>query len=259
VAAAAAAAPPPAGVPIRYGLSSVQKFDAYTKQAHAMSLMLSGVSKAHPVNATALEDRRLVEGFERKGLGMQHSRQFFEKFRNACENTKSGARLETAMGRAEVKDKYNAAMIDEIAATADLKVDDSLKERREAMKWDDFTGFWAVFRAAFLGVEIHTWQAVHKSRFGHSVKSMSEESIMKWVANSFLTQQRKESDDAHTPTHDKEFCVWMSTLQANLMVVNCCPTLAAALFSHPEHKKLVQPGQQHKWQFVPVYDALMGI
>ena len=43
------------------------------------------------------------------------------------------------------------------------------------------------------------------------------------------------------------------------MVANCCPTLAAALFSHPEYKKLVQPEQQHKWQFVPIYDAMMNI
>jgi hypothetical protein len=43
------------------------------------------------------------------------------------------------------------------------------------------------------------------------------------------------------------------------MVANCCPTLAAALFSHPEHKKLVQPGEQHKWQFVQIYDAMREI
>ena len=129
------------------------------------------------------------------------------------------------------------------------------------MPWGDFTEFWSVFRAAFLGVEIHTWQAVHKSRFGHStaVKNMSEESIVNWVSNSFLPQQRKQSDDPHTPTHDKEFCAWMSTLQANLMAANCCLTLAAALFSHPEYKKLVQPGQQHKRQFVPIYDAMRDI
>ena len=51
----------------------------------------------------------------------------------------------------------------------------------------------------------------------------------------------------------------MSTLQANLMVANCCPTLAAALFSHLEHKKLVQPDQQHKCQFLPIYDAMVYI
>ena len=51
----------------------------------------------------------------------------------------------------------------------------------------------------------------------------------------------------------------MSTLQVNLVVANCCPTLATALFSHPEPKKLVQPDQQHKWQFVPIYDAMMHI
>ena len=160
-----------------------------------------------------------------------------------------------------MKNKCDAAMIDEIAATADLKVDDSLKERREAMKWGDFTGFWAVFLAAFLGVEIHTWQAVHKSRFGHStaVKHMAEESIVKWAANSFLPQQRSETDDPHTPTNDGEFSAWISTLQANLMVANCCPTLATALFSHPEYKKVVQPEQQHKWQFVPIYDAMRDI
>ena len=72
-----------AGAPIRYGLSKVQKFDAYPKQAHAASLMLGGVSKTHPVNATALDD--MVEAFERKGLGMQHSRQFFEIFGTTCE------------------------------------------------------------------------------------------------------------------------------------------------------------------------------
>ena len=59
---------------IRYGLSNVQKFDAYTKQAHAVSLMLSGLSKTHPVGATRENNRQLVEGFERKGLGMPHSR-----------------------------------------------------------------------------------------------------------------------------------------------------------------------------------------
>jgi hypothetical protein len=88
---------------------------------------------------------------------------------------------------------------------------------------------------------------------------MSDESIVKWVSNSFLAQQQRESDDPNTPTHDQDFGRWMSTLQANLMVANCCPTLAAALFSHPEHKKLVQPEQQHKWQFVPIYYALMDI
>ena len=43
------------------------------------------------------------------------------------------------------------------------------------------------------------------------------------------------------------------------MVANCCPTLAAALFSHPEYKKLVLPGQQHKWEYVPIYDAMLNI
>ena len=58
-AAASSASPPPAGSneQTRYGLSSVEKFDAYTKQARVVSLMLSGVSKTHPVNATALDDR----------------------------------------------------------------------------------------------------------------------------------------------------------------------------------------------------------
>ena len=76
---------------------------------------------------------------------MQNSCQFFEFFRSACESTKSGARLEIAMRRAEVKKKYDTAMIIETAATADLKVDDSLREQREAMPWGDFTEFWAVF------------------------------------------------------------------------------------------------------------------
>ena len=57
-------------------------------------------------------------------------------------------------------------MLIETAATADLKVDDSLSERRAAIKWGDFTEFWAVFRAAFLGVDIHTLQVVHKGCFG---------------------------------------------------------------------------------------------
>ena len=60
------------------------------------------------------------------------------------------------MGWAEVKNKYDAAMITETAATADLKVDDSMRARPAAMPWGDFTEFWAVFRATFLGVEIHT-------------------------------------------------------------------------------------------------------
>ena len=46
-AAANPALSPPADTnrQIRYGLSNVQKFDAYTKQAHAVSLMLNSVSK----------------------------------------------------------------------------------------------------------------------------------------------------------------------------------------------------------------------
>ena len=192
---------------------------------------------------------------------MEGSRQFFEMFRSACETTDSAKRLQTAMARAEVKNKYDAAMVIETAATMDLKVDDSMRERRAAIPWGDFTEFWAVFRAAFLGAEIHTWQTVHKSRFGHStaVKNMSGESIVKWVSKSFLAQQQKETDDPNTPSHDQDFSRWISTLQANLMVAHCCPTLAAALFSHPEHKKLVLPGEQHKWQFVPIYDAMREI
>ena len=85
-------------------------------------------------------------------------------------------RLETALRRTEVKTKYDAAMLIETAAMEDLKVDDSLRERREALPWGNFTEFLAAFRAAFLGVEVHTWQVVHKSRFGHStaVKSMGD-------------------------------------------------------------------------------------
>ena len=201
VAAAAAPAPQPAGVPRRFGLDSVQKFDAYTKKAHAVQLMLGEVSKTHPVNSTKVDDRRLVDAFERKALGMEGSRQFFEMFRSACETTDSAKRLQTAMARAEVKNKYDAAMVIETAATMDLKVDDSMRERRAAIPWGDFTEFWAVFRAAFLGAEIHTWQTVHKSRFGHStaVKSMSDESFVKWVSKSFLAQQQRESDDPNTP------------------------------------------------------------
>ena len=223
--------------------------------------MLMGVSANHPVDSTREHDRRLVEWFERKGLGMQDARQFFEYFRSACEGTKSMPRLETALRRTEVKTKYDAAMLIETAAMEDLKVDDSLRERREALPWGNFTEFLAAFRAAFLGVEVHTWQVVHKSRFGHStaVKSMGDEPFAKWVSNSFLPQQKKETNDPHTPTHDPEFSAWVSTLQANLMVANCCPTLAAALFSHPEYKKLVLPGQQHKWEYVPIYDAMLNI
>jgi hypothetical protein len=88
---------------------------------------------------------------------------------------------------------------------------------------------------------------------------MGDEPFAKWVSNSFLPQQKKETNDPHTPTHDQEFSAWVSTLQANLMVANCCPTLAAALFSHPEYKKLVLPGQQHKWEYVPIYDAMLNI
>ena len=255
-----AAATPARSNEILYGSSSVEKFKAYSQKAQAVSLMLMGVSANHPVDSTREHDRRLVEWFERKGLGMQDARQFFEYFRSACEGTKSMTRLETAMRRTEVKTKYDAAMLTEKAAMEDLKVDDSLQERREALPWGDFTEFWAVFRAAFLGVEVHTWQVVHKSRFGHSaVKSMGDEPFTKWVSNSFLPQQKKETDDPHTPTQDKEFCAWISTLQANLMVANCCPTLSAALFSHPEYKELVRPEQQHKWQYVPIYDAMRDI
>ena len=177
-----AAATPARSNEILYGPSSTEKFKAYAETAQAVSLMLKGVSKAHPVNATMANDRELVDGFERKGLGMQHKRQYFEYFRSACEGTKSMTRLETAMRRTEVKTKYDAAMLTEKAAMEDLKVDDSLQERREALPWGDFTEFWAVFRAAFLGVEVHTWQVVHKSRFGHSaVKSMSDEPFTRWV------------------------------------------------------------------------------
>ena len=124
--AAATTAPPEDGFRrARYGLSNVQKLDAYTKQAHAISLMLSGVAKTHPADSTTPDDRRLVDEFERKGLGMEHSRHFIEHFRSACENTNSAKRFQTAMVRAEVKNKYDAAMVIETAATMDLKVDDS--------------------------------------------------------------------------------------------------------------------------------------
>ena len=206
---AAAATAPPADVFRRalYGLSNIQKLDAYSKQAHAISLMLLGVSKSHPAGATREDDRKLVEAFERKGLGLTHARQFFEYFRTACDNTKSMARLETVMRRLEVKSKYDAAMAQETIAMEDLQVDDSLTERRPAVPWGNFKEFWTAFRAAFLGVEVHTWQAVHKSRFGHStaVKSMGDEPFAKWVSTSFLPQQRKESNDPHTPTHNQEF------------------------------------------------------
>ena len=142
--AARPALTPPADIHsrIRYGFSNVQKLDAYSKQAHAVSLMLLDVSKSHPAGATRENDRQLVvEAFERKGLGLQHSRQIFEYFRSACEGTKSMARVETAMRRTEVKSKYNAAMILETAAMEDLKVDDPLTERREAVPWDNFKEF----------------------------------------------------------------------------------------------------------------------
>ena len=77
--------------------------------------------KKYPVGATALDNRLLVEAFERKGLSMQHNRQFIEIFRSACEGTESAARLETAMRRADVKNKYDAAMLTETAATATSK------------------------------------------------------------------------------------------------------------------------------------------
>ena len=123
VAAAAAPAPPPVGAVAhaRYGLSNVQKLRAYTEQAHAIALMLSEVAKTHPANSTPVDDRRLVDEFERKGLGMEHSRHFFEHFRSACEKTDSKKRFQTAMARAEVKNKYDAAMVIETAATMDLK------------------------------------------------------------------------------------------------------------------------------------------
>ena len=135
-AAATTALTPPAGIYSRicYGFSNVQKLDSYSKQAHAISLMLLGVSKSHPAGATREDDRKLVEAFEKKKvLGLTHSRQFFEYFRSACESTKSMARLETAMRRTEVKSKYDAAMVLGTVAMEDLQVDDSLTERRPAV------------------------------------------------------------------------------------------------------------------------------
>ena len=255
----------------RYGQSASQKLAEYASRGTAMGNMLKRVGLRWKASMTAAEELTILEKYEvavsyqSAALpGLADHKDFYMSVRESAENCSSSAsKMDTAFGRAEVQVEWNAANDAENAKVANLGVDDSESQNVAAVEHGKFGKFWSLFRDAFVNQEKLTWQFVHNARFSTrsapAPQKNSEKSITEYCSRAWRKQGLLEDRHSELPTDNPQYLQFISAFQANTLVADCDPTLSAAMYSHPEYKKLILPENIHKWDFQTIYDAMRVI
>jgi hypothetical protein len=226
------------------------KFDAHLQNCR----LLTGLIGNPPPIDDDSDEKDLVrtfKDFESSAAGMDCLHLFYTLFRRTIRGSYR-ERLDELLKSPDIADLYNVAHAQEQLFLADLKVTTSTGDAQEPP--GDFSPFFALLKRGMLNKEATPWWTIHRDTFANDALTQeTDEPVRDWYQRCFAPQLTAQNLCTEWPDAANAFG---SSLQATLLVANCCPHLHSLLLGDSDHKLLVDPATMNAWDSSAIYHAL---